>query len=345
MSVAFLDSAARTATSHAGDSVGDSDELLSCRSVCFRSTFVRTRSLTVSYYNISYPLMRFLLLVTIGTVLLRAAPQAPSTEPPVTEPRPSGSGSEDPDVLRARLAIQRLRALVEAGAIPRVQLEQAEDALGDAQDMAVLRRTMYGQDITEEQSSQMVAAAQRRLDRRQKQLDRARGLVDSGIVAKNDLGPLAEQVDYARKEYDLAVSRANLTHELVEMARAEQIRQSRPEQGPAGSARTSVHYDGAGVFTPAQFQQVSTAFDHRFAKPLPVSAMGQTAVHRALGFDHRGRVDVALNPGQPEGVWLRQYLEARRIPYFAFWQAAAGKATGAHIHIGPESTRLSAAAD
>src|ERR1039457_5137885 len=86
MSVAFLDSAARTATSHAGDSVGDSDELLSCRSVCFRSTFVRTRSLTVSYYNISYPLMRFLLLVTIGTVLLRAAPQAPSTEPPVTEP-------------------------------------------------------------------------------------------------------------------------------------------------------------------------------------------------------------------------------------------------------------------
>ena len=307
--------------------------------------------------------MRFLLLVTIGTVLLRAAPQAPATEPraatepsatepSATEPRPLGSGlsgsgpqSEDPGVLRARIAIQRLRALVEAGAIPRVQLEQAEDALGDAQDMAVLRRTMYGQDITEEQSSGMVAAAQRRLDRRQKQLDRARGLVDSGIVAKNDLGPLAEQVDYARKEYELAVSRANLNHELIEMARAEQSRQSRPEQGPAGSARTSVRYDGAGVFTPVQFQQVSTAFEHRFVKPLPVSAMGETAVHRALGFDHRGRVDVALNPDQLEGVWLRQYLEARRIPYFAFWQAAPGKATGPHIHRGPESTRLSAVAD
>ena len=149
--------------------------------------------------------MRFLLLVTIGTVLLRAA--AP--------------GPEDPDVLRARLAIERLAALVEAGAIPRVQLEQAEDALGDAQDMAVLRRTMYGQDITEEQAGEMVAAAQRRFDRRQKQLDRARGLVDSGIAAKNDLGPLEEQVDFARKEHELAVSRANLNHELVEMARAE----------------------------------------------------------------------------------------------------------------------------
>ncbi|MGD0365792.1 MAG: hypothetical protein ABSC93_33330, partial [Bryobacteraceae bacterium] len=90
---------------------------------------------------------------------------------------------------------------------------------------------------------------------------------------------------------------------------------------------------------------VSGAFERRFSKPLPVSAMGETAVHRALGFDHRGRVDVALSPDQPEGLWLRQYLEARRIPYFAFWHAMPGKATGAHIHIGPESTRLSAAAD
>ena len=87
-----------------------------------------------------------------------------------------------------------------------MQLEQAEDALGDAQDMAVLRRTMYGQDITEEQADEMVAAAQRRLDRRQKQFDRVRGLVDSGIAAKNDVEPLAEQVGFARKEYELALS-------------------------------------------------------------------------------------------------------------------------------------------
>ena len=129
------------------------------------------------------------------------------------------------------------------------------------------------------------------------------------------------------------------------MARAEQIRLSRPGQDSAGATRASARFDGAGAFTPAQFEQISGAFEHRFAKPLPVSAMGETAVHRAMGFDHRGRVDVALNPDQPEGVWLRQYLEARRIPYFAFWQAAPGKATGAHIHIGPESTRLSAVAD
>ncbi|HVN05210.1 MAG TPA: hypothetical protein VMT86_12375 [Bryobacteraceae bacterium] len=277
--------------------------------------------------------MRFLALFTLSTVLVCAATPADT------------STTEDPDVMRARLSIERLRALVDAGAIPRVQLEQAQDALGDAQDMAVLRRAMYSTDLTEAQADEMVAAAKRRLDRRQKKLDQVRGLIDSGIAARNDLGPLADQVEFARKEYDLAVTRADLCHQQAEMARVEQLHQWRPGPGAERGDKTAVHYEGAGVFTPAEFAQVAAAFEHRFSKPLPVSAMGETAVHRAMGFDHRGRVDVALNPDQPEGVWLRQYLEARRIPYFAFWHAAAGKATGAHIHIGPESTRLTAAAD
>src|SRR5580704_13492136 len=139
-------------------------------------------------------LMRLLVLLTVCTVLLRADGV-------------TSSPLEEPEVLRARLNIQRIHALVDAGALPRVQLEQAEDALGDAQDMAILRRTMYGQDITEEQANAMVAAAQRRLDRRQKQFDRVRGLIDSGIAAKNDLEPLGGQVEFARAQYDLAVSR------------------------------------------------------------------------------------------------------------------------------------------
>jgi len=277
--------------------------------------------------------MRFLALFTFSTVLVCAA-------------TPSNTGAlEDPDVMRARLSIERLRALVDAGAIPRVQLEQAQDALGDAQDMAILRHAMYSTDLTEAQADDMVAAAKRRLDRRQKKFDEVSGLIDSGIAAKNDLAPLSDQVDFARKEYDLAVTRADLCHQQAEMARVEQLHQSRVEPGTPGDDKAAVHYQGAGVFTPAEFEQVAAAFEHRFSKPLPVSAMGETAVHRAMGFDHRGRVDVALNPDQPEGVWLRQYLESRRIPYFAFWHAAAGKATGAHIHIGPESTRLTAAAD
>ncbi len=273
--------------------------------------------------------MRFLLPLVGATVMLCAAA--------------SPERASDPDVARAQAGIERLRALVDAGAVPRAQLQQAEDALADAQDLAILRRTMYAKDLVEDQADEMIAAAQRRLDRRKKQLDRMRGMVDAGVAAKVELGTYLEEVDYARKEYDLAVSRANLCHEVAAMARAEQDLQLHPGPIALDGGRTSVRYDGGGVFTPADLSQIEAAFERRFSKPLPVSAMGETAVHRALGFDHRGRVDVALNPDQPEGVWLRQYLEAHRIPYFAFWHAVAGKATGAHIHIGLESTRLALA--
>jgi len=86
------------------------------------------------------------------------------------------------------------------------------------------------------------------------------------------------------------------------------------------------------------------AFSSKFDRPLPISAEGETEVHRALGFDHRGRVDVAVVPSAPEGVWLRQYLQLRKIPYYAFSRAIPGKATAAHIHIGPGSTRLASEA-
>jgi hypothetical protein len=47
-----------------------------------------------------------------------------------------------------------------------------------------------------------------------------------------------------------------------------------------------------------------------------------------------------VSPDQPEGVWLMHFLQTNKIPYFAFRMAVKGMATGAHIHIGPGSTRL-----
>jgi len=98
---------------------------------------------------------------------------------------------------------------------------------------------------------------------------------------------------------------------------------------------------GLGTFDETRdLQAIEKAFEAEFDRPLPISADGETDVHRALGFDHRGRVDVAIDPRAPEGVWLRRYLRSRKIPYYAFTSAVAGKATAAHIHIGPGSTRL-----
>jgi hypothetical protein len=49
---------------------------------------------------------------------------------------------------------------------------------------------------------------------------------------------------------------------------------------------------------------------------------------------------VAVTPDQPEGAWLMRYLESKHIPYFAFRAAVPHQATGAHIHVGPGSTKL-----
>src|SRR5436190_2224212 len=100
------------------------------------------------------------------------------------------------------------------------------------------------------------------------------------------------------------------------------------------------HFTGDGSFTHDDFRQVLLAFERTFHRPLPLSAVGESAVHRALGFDHRDRVDVAVTPDSAEGSWLRTYLESGDIPYFAFRSSVPGKATAAHIHIGPPSTRL-----
>jgi len=245
-----------------------------------------------------------------------------------------------PEVSRAKAEIEKLRSLVSAGAAPRKQLEQAESRMADAEDEAFLRRTLYGQDLTAEQADEMIAAAQRRLDRRREALEAAKKLVTAQVAPQTSLEAPENDIESAQKEFNLAESRAKLTRELAEMARAEEDLDIRLSQHPSDAGQLAERFDGDGIFNPVQFARIESAFETHFRKALPVSAMGETAVHRALGFDHRGRVDVALMPDTPEGVWLREYLTRNRIPFFAFRHAVPGKATGAHIHIGPGSSRI-----
>ena len=247
---------------------------------------------------------------------------------------------DDPEVARAKAGIEKLRELVAAGAAPRQQLERAEDQIADAQDASLLRKTLYGQDLTAEQTDEMLAAANRRLERRQKAYDEALKLVQAGVASQLSLTNFLEEKDLARKEVDLAESRARLIAQLAEMAKAEESLAGKSVHESVEEHELSDRFDGSGTFTAIDFSKAEVAFAEKFGKPLPVSAMGETAVHRSLGFDHRGRVDVAINPDTAEGIWLREYLVQHQIPYFAFRQAVPGKATGAHIHMGPMSTRL-----
>jgi hypothetical protein len=253
----------------------------------------------------------------------------------------TAQAQEDPEVARAKIELNRVRALVESGVLPPVQLRKAEDALADAMDGVEIRKSTSSYDLTGEQAEQLVAAAKRRFERRKSAWEDVKAQFDRGIAPANLLEQLGAQLDYARKEWDLAVTRADLAQQAAAIAEAEAAAfQARGDEHASETTAVAERYDGDGVFTPEIFERIQTAFEHRFAKPLPISANGETAVHRALGFDHRGRIDVALRPDQPEGIWLRDYLRAHKIPYFAFSQAVPGKATGAHIHLGPMSTRL-----
>ena len=84
-------------------------------------------------------------------------------------------------------------------------------------------------------------------------------------------------------------------------------------------------------------------FVSRFARSLPVSALGQTPVHDRLGLDHRNALDVAVHPDSEEGRAVIEYLERHGIPFRAFRRFVPGASTGAHVHVGRVSVRIAPA--
>ena len=249
----------------------------------------------------------------------------------------------DPLVVRARERLEQVRKLVSAGALPPMRFKEAQDEVQDAMDMSLLRQSLYVTDLLPEEADQMVLVAQRMVIRRQRSLLEMQELVSAGILARSEAETSTTDFDRAQQELDWAKSRATLVQEIAENARIQKSIASlevQAESHPDWAGKVYTHYEGNGVFTPADLQRLEVDYTSKFATKLPISADGETALHRSLGFDHRGRVDVAVMPDQPEGEWLMHYLEAKKIPYYAFRMAVPGKATGAHIHVGPGSTKL-----
>lgn len=286
------------------------------------------------------------LVLSLGALVLPSGLAAQTAAAPDGAPSAAEIRAQK-GVELAELELQRIKNLVEAGALPRIRVEQAQADLGDAQDEAILERTLYGpfpaRGAGEETSAEMIAAAERRVDRQQARLERAREIIAAGVAAQSYALPLQEELTLRQTGLDLAHLRARLIIEDAALSRAPKAPDTQGAMLDDSDlfAQGMEHYEGDGGFEESRdLAPLELAFESRFAHPLPISAEGETEVHRALGFDHRGRVDVAVDPGQPEGVWLRQYLKLRRIPYYAFAHAIPGKATAAHIHIGLGSTRL-----
>jgi hypothetical protein len=299
------------------------------------------KEFSLLYGTLKFPMRQLLVsLLSLGALILFTRTLALPAETPADT-------SANKGIELAQQSLARVTDLVQVGALPRVRLQEAQANLDDAKDEVILAHDLYGdlpeKGATEEASAEMIAAAQRRLDRQQARLDDARKMVDAGVAARSYLAPFEAELTARQTSLDLAHLRAHLMADRAAMnaQQAPPVFEQLPQDNSELLVQGMEHYEGDGAFNEYRdLPRLELAFAEKFQRPLPISAEGETEVHRALGFDHRGRVDVAILPSAPEGVWLRQYLQLRKIPYYAFAHAIPGKATAAHIHIGPGSTRL-----
>ena len=213
----------------------------------------------------------------------------------------------------------------------------AVDSADDEYDLALVRKLLQTPDLNEGQANTLLGAAGRRYMRRKLAYAAAKQAVDAGRAAAGGLEPLRREIEAARKVCDVAESVGRHDEEMTAIAQADWELERRLAYIPSAMLGLTERYEGSSAFTGADLAEMEQAFLKYFGKPLPVSTRGESAVHRAMGFDHTGRFDLAVSPLQPEGVWARRYLTGKHATFLAFSSAVPGKATGAHIHIGPPS--------
>jgi hypothetical protein len=177
----------------------------------------------------------------------------------------------------------------------------------------------------------------------QDRLDRLKELFSQGILSKRELDAAERKV--AETQASLDSSRRQIAQADDMIAESETIGTDETLAGSGGrliQTPAYMRFNGTAHWTLQDSATVGGFFLSKFGHSLPISAYGQTSVHDRLGFDHRNAIDVALNPDSPEGQALMTYLRGVGIPFIAFRRAVPGSATGAHIHIGYPSHRLSA---
>jgi hypothetical protein len=179
-------------------------------------------------------------------------------------------------------------------------------------------------------------------DRLAREVESRRPLLEKGYISRKDLEDSELALARARAKTEDTRRQIEQAGMVIGEAEARAEFASLPPL-PAGGYSESgifVRYNGVAPWSLADSGKIETFFAARFGHPLPVSARGETEIHRQMKFDHRNSMDVALSPDSAEGRALMEYLRKSGIPFLAFRAKMAGSSTGAHIHIGKPSVRL-----
>ena len=219
-----------------------------------------------------------------------------------------------------------------------------EDAKKLAEAASQSRANLLGASSAYRESLEKLLELQRQDESRAAEVvERRKELLALGVIAKRELEEGERALAEAQGKIAESTKRIAEVDQLVaEVNTAEELAKTSAERpGLYRSAGLVVRYAGASRWALGDLAKVDAFFRLKFTRPLPVSAVGQTETHNQLGFDHREAVDVAVHPDSAEGQALIGYLTSQGVSFIAIRGAIPGSATGAHIHIGPPSKRVS----
>lgn len=175
-----------------------------------------------------------------------------------------------------------------------------------------------------------------------------RTLVSEGLIARVDLEAEEQKLlELQAKHTTTQKQVVDSDNLLVEVKTEKELTKTQTAKvklvsksyGMLNPTATVIRGDNGSAWSLGSLDSVKSFFSAKFGHSLPTSAVGQSATHNRLGYDHRNAVDVALHPDSAEGKSLISYLQSQGIPFLAFRGAISGVATGPHIHIGRPSHR------
>ena len=175
--------------------------------------------------------------------------------------------------------------------------------------------------------------------------EQLRKLVADGLIARNELAAVEQEIAAATSRLEATKKQiADSDNLIVQIRDAEKAEKALARAQAAQSRRlvqpVSMRYYGMAGWALSNISSVQAFFSSSFGRPLPISTMGQSSTHNAMGWDHRNSADIGVHPDSAEGRALIAFLQSKGIPFLAFRGAIPGVSTGPHIHIGYPSGRL-----
>jgi hypothetical protein len=173
------------------------------------------------------------------------------------------------------------------------------------------------------------------------EVEQLRLLVSEGLVAKNELADKETKVSELRANLEAMKQKiADSERVVAELNKVDELAKGQPSETRSLVKPTILRYNGTAHWVLGRLTSVQQFFSTTFGRALPTSAVGQSATHKRLGWNHRNAVDVPVHPDSVEGKALIGYLQENKIPFLAFRGAVPGVSTGPHIHIGMPSQRI-----